>query len=162
MRQGGWWAMKKYSLETAVGVFVLIGIICISYMTVKLGKVTFLGDSYYPIYADFTSVSGLRIGSPVEIDGIEVGRVEEMSIDQQKQMALVELKINKGIKVYDDASAAIKTSGLIGDKFVKIDPGGGGTLLKPGDRISETTAPLDIEDLIGKYAFGDAANKGNK
>jgi len=154
--------MKKYSLETAVGVFVLIGIICIAYMTIKLGKVTFIEDNYYPIYADFTTVSGLRIGNPVEIDGIEVGRVEKMSIDQQRQIAVVELKINRGIKVYDDASAAIKTAGLIGDKFIKIDPGGGGDLLKPGDKISETTAPLDIEDLIGKYAFGDVANKGNK
>ena len=61
--------------------------------------------------------------TPVEIDGIEVGRVEQMSIDQEKQMAVVELKIRKGIKVYDDAIASIKTAGLIGDKFVKIDPG---------------------------------------
>jgi phospholipid/cholesterol/gamma-HCH transport system substrate-binding protein len=154
--------MKKYSIPTVVGIFVLAGIICVAYMTVRLGKVSFFGDSYYSLYAEFTSVSGLRIGNPVEIDGIEVGHVEKMDIDQKKQLAVVELKINKDIKVYDDANAAIKTSGLIGDKFVKIDPGGGGTLLKPGDRISETAAPLDIEDLIGKYAFGDVNNKDNK
>lgn len=154
--------MKKYSMETVVGVFVLVGIICVAYMTVKLGKVSFFGDSYYSLYAEFTSVSGLRVGNPVEVGGIEVGRVAKMNIDQQKQMAVVELKINKGIKVYDDASAAIKTAGLIGDKFVKVDPGGGGNLLKPGGRISETAAPLDIEDMIGKYAFGDVTKKDNK
>ncbi len=154
--------MKKHAAETVVGIFVLLGVVCVAYLTVKLGKVSLFGDNTYPLYAEFTSVSGLRTGNTVEIDGIEVGRVEKMSIDQQKQMAVVELKINKGIKIYDDGSAAIKTSGLIGDKYVKIDPGGGGSLLKPGGRISETSAPLDIEDLIGKYAFGDVTKKSDK
>ena len=89
----------------------------------------------------------MRVGNPVEIDGIEVGRVETLSLDQEKQAALVELKIRKGIKVYDDASASIKTAGLIGDKFINIEPGGGGEILKPGGRISETSAPTDIEEL---------------
>src|SRR5208337_3347404 len=147
--------MKKYSIETVVGIFVVIGLICVAFMTVKLGKVSFFGDNYYSLYANFASVSGLRVGNLVEIDGIEVGRVENLSIDQEKQAALVELKVRKGIKVYDDAGASIKTAGLIGDKFIKIDPGGGGELLKPGGRISETNAPIDIEELISKYAFGD-------
>jgi phospholipid/cholesterol/gamma-HCH transport system substrate-binding protein len=159
---GGWFKMKKYSIETVVGIFVLIGIICVGYMTLKLGKVSFSGDSYYSLYADFTSVSGLRIGNPIEIEGIEVGRVENMSIDQKRQVAVVELKIRKGINVYDDASATIKTAGLIGDKFIKIDAGGAGSVLKHGDRITETTAALDIEDLVGKYAFGDVTKKDNK
>src|SRR4030067_3182124 len=94
--------MKKYSIETIVGIFVVIGLISVAYMTVKLGKVFLFGDDYYSLYARFGSVSGLRIGNPVEIDGIEVGRVEQMSIDQEKQMAVVELKIRKGIRVYED------------------------------------------------------------
>lgn len=154
--------MKKYSMETMVGVFVLIGIISVAYMTIKLGKVSFFGNGYYSLYAEFTSVSGLRTGNQVEVDGIEVGRVESMTIDQQKQMAVVELKVRKGIKVYDDGSASIKTSGLIGDKYVKVDPGGGGSLLKPGGRITETSAPLDLEDVIGKYAFGDINKNAKK
>ena len=153
--------MKKYSIETVVGIFVVIGLICVAYMTVKLGKVTFFGDNYYSLYANFSSVSGLRVGNPVEIDGIEVGRVENMTIDQEKQVAVVELKIRKGIKIYDDAAASIKTAGLIGDKFIKIDPGGGGTILKPGERISETNSSIDVEDLISKYAFG-AVKKDDK
>ena len=100
--------MKKYSLETIVGIFIVIGLLCVGYMTVKLGKVSLFGDDYYSLYARFGSVSGLRVGNPVEIDGIEVGRVEQMSIDQEKQMALVELKVKKGITVYDDAGASIK------------------------------------------------------
>jgi phospholipid/cholesterol/gamma-HCH transport system substrate-binding protein len=154
--------MKKYSVESVVGIFVVIGLLCVAYMTVKLGKVSWFGDDYYPLYARFTSVSGLRVGSPVEIDGIQIGRVESMSIDTARQMALVELKIEKGIKVYDDASASIKTSGLIGDKFIKIDPGGGGDLLKPGGTVTETTSAVDIEDLVSKYVFGDVNKKESK
>lgn len=147
--------MKKYSIETIVGIFVVAGLLCIVYMTVKLGKVSLFGDAYYSLYANFGTVSGLRVGSPIEIGGIEVGRVEQLSIDQEKQAAVVELKIRKGIRIYGDAGASIKTAGLIGDKYVNIDPGGGGEVLKPGGRITETTSPIDIEELIGKYAFGD-------
>jgi phospholipid/cholesterol/gamma-HCH transport system substrate-binding protein len=154
--------MKKYSVESVVGIFVVIGLLCVAYMTVKLGKVSWFEDDYYPLYARFTSVSGLRVGSPVEIDGIQIGRVERMSIDNARQMALVELKIEKGIKVYDDASASIKTSGLIGDKFIKIDPGGGGDVLKPGGTVTETTSAVDIEDLVSKYVFGDVNKKEAK
>lgn len=153
--------MKKYSMETIVGVFVVIGVFCVGYMTVKLGKVSLFRNEYYSLYAGFSSVSGLRVDSPVEINGIEIGRVKRLTMNQEKQVALVELNIQNGVKIYEDASAAIKTSGLIGDKFVKIDPGGGGELLKPGGAITETNSPLDVEDLIGKYVFGDA-KKSNK
>ncbi len=154
--------MKKYTMETVVGIFVVVGLLCVGYMTVKLGKVSFFREDYYSLYARFTSASGLRDGGPVEIDGIEVGRVGQMSIDQERQMAVVELKIKKGIKVYGDALASIKTAGLIGDKFVKIDPGGAGDIVKPGGTITETTSALDIEDLISKYAFGDIKKDDKK
>ena len=154
--------MTKYSIETVVGIFVVIGLVCVAYMTIKLGRVSFFGDDYYSLYANFGTVSGVRVGSSVEIGGIEVGRVERMSLNQEKQVAVVELKIRKGIKVYDDASASIKTSGLIGDKFLKVDPGGGGEVLKPGGRIIDTTSPVDIEDLIGKYVFGDVKKDNRK
>ena len=147
--------MKKYKMETMVGIFVVIGLVVVAYMTIKLGKVSLLGNDSYLLYARFSSVSGLRVGSPVEMLGIEVGRIERLTIDQNKQMALVELKIQKGVNIFDDAIASIKTSGLIGDKFIKIDPGGSGDKIKPGGTITETAAPLDMEDIISKYAFGD-------
>jgi len=147
--------VKKYSVDTIVGIFVAIGLVCVGYMTIKLGKVSFLGDDDYLLQARFSSVSGVRVGSPVEIHGIEVGRVEKMTLDTEKQTAVLELKIRKGITVYDDAIASIKTSGLIGDKFVNIDPGGGGEELASGAFITETTSPTDMEELISKYAFGD-------
>jgi phospholipid/cholesterol/gamma-HCH transport system substrate-binding protein len=149
-------------METIVGIFVVIGLLCIGYMTIKLGKLGMFGDDYYILYARFSSVSGLRVDSPVEIEGIEVGRVEQLVIDQDKQMAVLKLRIQKDIRVYEDAIASIKTSGLIGDKLIKIDPGGGGDILKPGGTITETTSALDIEDLISKYAFGDIKKDDKK
>jgi len=154
--------MKKYSLETAVGLFVVAGLICVGYMTVKLGKVSLFGEETYPLKARFASVSGLRVGSPVEIYGIEVGSVMHLGIDAERQMGVVDMTINKGVKVYDDAAATIKTAGLIGDKYVKIDPGGAGVVLKPQGVITQTSVPADIEDLIGKYAFGDVKKEPEK
>jgi phospholipid/cholesterol/gamma-HCH transport system substrate-binding protein len=147
--------MQKYSKETVVGIFVLIGIACIGYMTVKLGDVGLFADDSYPLTARFSKVTGLRSGSLVNMLGLEVGRVGKLTIDQDKQQAVVELRIHKGIKVYDDAIASIKTEGIIGDRYVSIDAGGGGTLLKAGDAILETEAPADLMDLVSKYAFGD-------
>jgi phospholipid/cholesterol/gamma-HCH transport system substrate-binding protein len=91
-------------------------------------------------------------------------KVEKLSIDQDQQMAVAEMKIKKMVRVYDDAIASVKTAGLIGDKYVQIDPGGSEQLLKPGSSISETTSPIDIEPIISKYAFGDIGKekKGEK
>jgi len=148
--------MKKYAMETAVGIFVVIGLFCVGYMTVKLGNVEILGDDSYLLLARFTSVSGLRAGSSIQMLGIEIGRVDKLTMDQENQMAVVKFRINKGINIYDDAIASIKTEGLIGDRYVSIDPGGGtDELLQPGGTITETESFTDIQELISKYAFGD-------
>jgi len=154
--------MKKYSKETIVGVFVVIGLACIVYMTVNLGNVGFFGDNTYTLYAPFNKVTGLRVGNPINMIGLEIGRIGSFKMDQEKQVVVVELKINKGIEVYDDAIASIKTEGLIGDKFVSIDPGGGGDLLENGETITDTSSPTDIMDLISKYAFGDVGSGGEE
>ena len=151
--------MKKYAMETTVGIFLVIGLICIGYMTVKLGHVNLWGDNAYPLFARFTTVTGLRTGSLVYISGIEVGRVEKLAMDQEKQQALVELRIRNDIKIHDDAIASIKTEGLIGDMYISIDPGGAGDPLKPGGTITETQPPVDVTELISKYAFGDVKKK---
>lgn len=147
--------MKKYAMETTVGIFLVFGLLCIGYMTVKLGHVSLLGDNTYSLFARFTTVSGLRAGSPVDMLGIGVGRVGRLTMDQKDRKAVVEIKIQKDIRVYDDAIVSIKTEGLIGDMFLSIDPGGAGKLLGPGGTITETQPAVDIVDLIGKYAFGE-------
>ena len=154
--------MKKYTMETTVGLFVLVGLIAIGYMTVKLGKIPLFGGDTYLLYARFASVDGLRVGSSIEVYGLQVGTVDSLRLDQQRQMAITALKLNADVKVYDDASATIKTSGLIGDKYIKIDPGGAGDQLKPRSFITQTSVPADIEDLIGKYAFGSVPSAGQE
>ena len=151
--------MKKYTMETTVGIFLVIGLVCIGYMTVKLGHVNLWGDNTYPLLARFTTVTGLRTGSLVYISGIEVGRVEKLAMDQEKQKALVELRIRNDIKIHDDAIASIKTEGLIGDMYISVDPGGAGELLKSGGTITETQPPVDVTELVSKYAFGDVKKK---
>jgi phospholipid/cholesterol/gamma-HCH transport system substrate-binding protein len=151
--------MKKFRMETTVGVFVLIGILCIGYMSIKLGDVSIFGDNSYSLFAKFSSVAGLKTGSSVEMLGIDVGKVASLVLDQEKQQAVVELRIQNNVVVYDDAIASIKTAGLIGDKYVQIDPGGGGDVLKQGAGIVDTNSPLDIESLIGKIAFGSIDEK---
>ncbi len=146
--------MKKYRHETVAGIFVLVGLICVGYIAVKLGKVSLWGKSTYILYARFTSVSGLRVGDPVEMFGIQIGEVEALKMDQKDQLALVEMRINKGIRIYGDANASIKTEGLIGESYMSIDPGGAAPLLKDGGTITQTEPPINITDLIGKYIFG--------
>jgi phospholipid/cholesterol/gamma-HCH transport system substrate-binding protein len=103
--------MKKYRHETVAGIFVFVGLLCVGYMAIKLGKFTPFGDHTYVLYARFTSVSGLRVGNPVEMFGIQIGEVKDLKMDQKDQLALVALRINKGIRIYGDANAAIKAGG---------------------------------------------------
>lgn len=152
--------MKKYAMETVVGIFVVIGLLAVAYMTLKLGHVTILGTDTYLLNARFTNVAGLRVGSPVDIYGIEIGRVEAVGIDQQNERALVEMSIKNNVNVYGDSIASIKTEGLIGDKYISIDPGGSEEQLKPGGTIIETQSAIDIVDLVGKYAFGEVKDSG--
>lgn len=146
--------MKKVSQEGVAGGFVLIGICLLAYMTVSLGDVRLFGSDSYTIITRFSSVSGLREGNPVEMQGIEVGEVKRLELDQEKQLSVAILSISNNIILYDDAVASIKTAGLIGDKFVSLTPGGSGEKLGDGGVILNTESPIDIGDIIGKYAFG--------
>ncbi len=147
--------MKKASVELGVGIFVLIGLICVGYLTIQLGKMKLLGDDHYFLNARFLSVTGLKAGAQVEIAGVAVGQVDSISLDPKDNVALVRLKIKKNIVLTDDVIASVKTSGLIGDKYIKLSPGGSDDILEPEDTITETESALDIEELISKYAFGD-------
>ncbi|MFH2046197.1 MAG: outer membrane lipid asymmetry maintenance protein MlaD [Pseudomonadota bacterium] len=146
--------MKRKSIETSVGIFFLLGLICVGYLTIKLGKMELLSDNNYPVYAKFNSVSGLKKGSQVEMAGVKIGTIDSISLSKKDARALVKIKIANGIVLTDDVIASIKTSGLIGDKYIKISPGGSDIVLKSGDTITETESAVDIEELISKYVFG--------
>ncbi|HKK34177.1 MAG TPA: outer membrane lipid asymmetry maintenance protein MlaD [Desulfomicrobiaceae bacterium] len=147
--------MKKYSQETTVGIFVFLGLLCVAYLTVKLGQMELMGGNSYQLRASFTSVSGLRSGSAVEMAGVQVGKVVAISFDQETMRAQVVMQIDNGINVDDESIASVKTSGLIGDKYIKISRGGSDFLLSPGETIIDTEGAIDLEELISKYIFGD-------
>ncbi|MBA4357021.1 MAG: outer membrane lipid asymmetry maintenance protein MlaD [Desulfovibrio sp.] len=145
--------MKKYSKETQVGVFVLLGFAAIAYMSVKLGNVHLFSDNHYVITAKFNDVTGLKMNAPVQMYGVEMGFVENIGIDQGTGMSAVTLRIRKDIQLTDDTIASVKTSGLIGDKYVKLSRGGGEPI-QPGAVLRDTESSIDLEELIGKYVFG--------
>jgi phospholipid/cholesterol/gamma-HCH transport system substrate-binding protein len=144
--------MEKTRLELAVGIFVLIGLACLGYLSIKLGKLEVIGGDLYEVGAQFNSASGLKPGATVEIAGVEVGRVR--SINLQEDRALVTLALNNGTKLYTDTIASIKTRGIIGEKFLALSPGGGGDPLKAGDVIRDTESGLDLEELVSQYVHG--------
>ena len=146
--------MKKTSIDLGVGIFVLIGLVCVGYLTIRLGKMEVFEDEHYYLNARFQSVSGLKAGANIEIAGVPVGKVHSISLDLKEHVALVQLKLKKDVVLTDDVIASVKTAGLIGDKYIKLSPGGSGEVLKPGDTILETESALDIEEIISKYAFG--------
>ena len=140
-------------VNLAVGVFVLLGILALGYLSVKLGRVSFLGSTGYLVTADFASTGGLKPGAAVEIAGVEVGRVDSIQLGPEYQARVV-LRVKRDLKLQDDSIASIKTKGLIGEKFVRISPGGSDKLIPPNGRIREVEAPVDLEELISKYIFG--------
>jgi phospholipid/cholesterol/gamma-HCH transport system substrate-binding protein len=143
--------MHRITIETAVGFFLIIGLLCLAYLSVKLGDVELFGTEQYPVRAQFTNISGLKEGSEVEIAGVKIGKVSKIYLENYA--ATVELLINPDIKIQEDSIASIKTQGIIGDKYVKISPGGAEVYVQPNGRITETESAVDIEALISKYIF---------
>ena len=144
--------MERTRVNITVGLFVVLGVLALGYLSVKLGRVSFLGGGGYVVFAEFPSVGGLKPGSTVEIAGVEVGRVE--SIGLKNYEALVTLRINSGVKLQEDSIASIKTKGLIGERYLRISPGGSDKIIETGGRIREVEAPVDFEELLSKYIFG--------
>jgi phospholipid/cholesterol/gamma-HCH transport system substrate-binding protein len=147
--------MNIAKLEIMVGIFMVIGILCLGYVSIKLGKMELVGGDYYTVSAGFDSVSGLKPGARVEVAGVEVGKVDRIMLDAKSgDRALAYLKIKTGVKITDDVIASVRTSGIIGDKFIKLKPGGSEKMLKNNDQIRETESAIDIEELVSKFIHG--------
>ena len=149
--------MRKFDVELAVGIFMIAGMVCLAYLTIKLGQLEVFGDKGYEIQAVFSSSGGLKTGSSVVIAGVEVGRVKKVVLDDYE--ARVTMSVPLEVKIQEDAIASIKTKGLIGEKYVEISPGGLDENLEPGGVIRDTQPPIDIEQLISKYIFGTVSDK---
>ena len=144
--------MKKIDLELSVGVFIIAGILCLGYLSIKLAKMEVFGGKGYEVYAIFSDVGGLKEGASVIIAGIEVGRVKTISMEDYE--AKVVMTFPEEVEIQEDAIASIKTRGLIGEKYLRITPGGSEKTIGPGGRVRETMPALDMEELISKYVFG--------
>lgn len=147
--------------EMVVGLFVAVGLACLGYLAIKLGKLEVFGAAGYTVTADFPSVAGLKVGDPVEIAGVRIGRVDSLGLSEDDRARLT-LRVNDGVKLQEDAIASVRARGLIGDKFVLISPGASDKFIPPRGRIRETESPPDIPDLIGKIVAGDVTPKGDK
>ena len=144
--------MRRSALDFSVGLFVLIGVLALGWLSVKLGRVELMGSHGYTISADFPSVGGLKAGSTVEIAGVEIGRVERIGLADYQ--ARVTMTIRLDVKLQEDSIASIKTKGLIGEKYVRISPGGSDRIIPPNGKIKEVEPPVDFEELLSKYIFG--------
>ena len=146
--------MKQTKLEFLVGGFVLLGLAAIAYLTVKLGTGSLVGSDNYRLEARFDNASGLHVGGSVHVAGVPVGRVESIRVEPTDYSAIVTLSVLAGLHLPTDSMASIKTTGLIGDKYISLSPGADASFLAPGARITMTESSVDIESLIGKMAFG--------
>jgi phospholipid/cholesterol/gamma-HCH transport system substrate-binding protein len=146
--------------DIIVGIFVLAGLVCLGYLAIRLGKLELFGAQGYAVVADFVSVAGLKLGDPVEIAGVRIGKVESIGLSDDR--ARVTLQVNDEIKLQDDAIASVRARGLIGDKFILITPGASDKIIPAGGRIRETESPPDLPDLIGKIVGGDLTSKTEK
>jgi phospholipid/cholesterol/gamma-HCH transport system substrate-binding protein len=144
--------MKRASLDMTVGVFVLMGLACLAYLAINLGKLEIYGEGYQ-ISANFENASGLKTGSTVEVAGVEVGRVVAIHLTPLYQ-ARVSIKLQDGLLIHDDAIASIRTKGIIGDKFIKLSPGSSEKLVPAGGKIINTESVIDLEELLGSYIHG--------
>ena len=144
--------MGKGKVEMGVGIFVLIGLACLIYLAVHLGKMEVFGQGYQ-VSASFDNISGLKTGAAVEVAGVEVGRVENITVTPDNR-AKLQLSINPDIILKEDASASIRTKGIIGDKYIKLSPGYGEKTIPPGGKIRETESAMEWEEIISQYIHG--------
>ena len=144
--------MKKFDIELTVGLFIIAGIACLGYLSVKLGEMNVFREKGYDVYAMFANIGGLKVGSSVEIAGVAVGNVKSVVLEDYQ--ARIVMNVAESVKIQEDAIASIKTKGLIGEKFIEISPGGAEKYIPPGGRIRETMPAVDIEKVISNYVFG--------
>ncbi len=149
--------MQKRSYEIGTGLFILLGFATLGFLAMQTTSLANYreGDSY-ALKARFTNVGSLKLHAPVKIAGVRIGSVRAIELESDRLNALVTLGIDKKFdQLPDDSAAAIFTSGLLGDQYIGIQPGGSAEMLKPGDEMVLTQSALQLEDLIGKFLVGN-------
>ncbi len=148
--------MKNNTLETVVGLFIIIGFAAFVYLAMQLGEVSFLSSSKtYILKAEFNNVAGVKKGASVQVAGVDVGQVVGIRLGEDAY-AILSLQVDNSLKIPTDSMASVKSQGIIGDKYIQLSLGGDEKVFKPGELIKDTESSLDIESLISKFAFGSA------
>ncbi|MBF0191798.1 MAG: outer membrane lipid asymmetry maintenance protein MlaD [Magnetococcales bacterium] len=146
--------MRSARLEFAVGLFVLVGLLALAWLSVRLARMELLGGGHVPLYAQFTSVAGLKVGASVEIAGVGVGRVDRIDLNTADYEARVRLLVRPEVAIQEDAIASVRTKGLIGDRYIVISPGASTKLLVADGVIRQTEPAINFEELIGQFIHG--------
>lgn len=156
--------MNKKSTEILVGLFVVLGALSLLFLALKAANLaTFTGSGdTYRLQARFDNIGGLKARAPVRSAGVNVGRVTSVTLDPQTYLGVVTLEVNKGVNFPKDSSAKILTSGLLGDQYIGIEPGGSEKNLADGDVITQTQSAVVLENLIGQFLFNKAADSGGE
>jgi phospholipid/cholesterol/gamma-HCH transport system substrate-binding protein len=145
--------MKKLNVQLITGFFVMLGIATFTYQAVTIGGASFSQRPGYTLNARFDNISGLREGAIIEAAGVRVGTVSDITLDANNYQAIVSLRIDEGVPVQEDAIVSIRTQGIIGEKYIKISPGGFDGLLTDGMEVTETESAISLEELVSKYIF---------
>ena len=153
--------MEKKSVEILVGVFVLLGLLGLVFLALKAANLgSFSAGDTYTLYAKFDNIGGLKVRGPVRSAGVTVGRVASIMLDSKTYQGVVRLEVQRQVQFPMDSSARILTSGLLGDQYIGLDPGGDEKMFQPGDTIRQTQSAIVLESLISQFLFSKAADAG--
>ena len=151
--------MNRSAIDLWVGIFVVIGLAAIAFLSLKVGNLTSVSSAPgYHLDAAFDNIGGLKLRAPVKAAGVVVGRVEKITLDPQSYQALVSMRVDQGYQFSKDTIASILTSGLLGEVYVGLDSGGDTQMLADNGRIAKTQSAMVLEKLIGQFMFDKAAS----
>ena len=155
--------MGRKGIETLVGLFVLLGLLAIVFLALKAANLaTFRVGGTYAVTAKFDNIGGLKVRAPVKSAGVTIGRVSAIALDTSSYQGTVTMELEQGIAFPTDTSAKILTSGLLGDQYIGLEPGGAEQNLKPGDQIKMTQSAVVLENLISGFLYSKAAEPGGE
>jgi phospholipid/cholesterol/gamma-HCH transport system substrate-binding protein len=150
--------MTRKSIETLVGLFVLLGCLAVVFLALQAANLTsFQRGSTYMLSARFDDIGGLKVRAPIKSAGVTVGRVKSITLDGRSFQGYVTMELDSDVQFPADTSAKILTSGLLGDQYVGLSPGGDDKMLKDGDTIKLTQSAVVLESLISQFLYGKAA-----
>lgn len=153
--------MTRVKTDFWVGLFVLLGILALVFLALRAGNLSsFSFASNYQVQGYFDNLGGLKVRAPVKSSGVVVGRVASISFDNQRYQALVTMDVESQYEFPSDSSASILTSGLLGEQYIGLTPGGDDKMLKNGGTIQFTQSAVVLEELISKFLYSSASDQG--